>query len=101
MRLVRGTYENKYGYRVPQRYALSSGPDHDKAFLMMGAGGFARRPHLLEVVEVPDELVRTGQFGVRLAYTALAGAWDLGFTANEIIGIIRREMEHPTYGRGS
>lgn len=99
LRLVRGTYENKHGYRVPQRYATSSGPSHDKSFLAMGFPS-AQNIQVLEVVPVPEDLRRTGRFSLFLAYTALAGAWDMGFRADEIIGIIRREMRAPTYTAG-
>jgi hypothetical protein len=98
LRLVRGYYENTHGYRCPLVARTSSGPSHDAAFLTMGAP-YARNVVILEVTEIPDELLKYGQFNVKLAYCTLAGAVELGFNNQELLGIIEREMREPTYGR--
>jgi hypothetical protein len=54
---------------------------------------------ILEATEIPSKMLKYGQFGVKLAYCSLAGAVGMGFTNQELLGIIEREMHEPTYGR--
>jgi hypothetical protein len=97
LRFVRGTFENTHGYRCPQRVALSSGPEHDVAFLTSGAP-FATRIHILETQPVPERLQRSGRTRLLLAYAQLAGANDLRLTLDELVPILLAELDAPTYG---
>jgi hypothetical protein len=97
LRLVRGYYYNAHGYRCPMVARTSSGPSHDAAFLTMGAP-YARNVVIVEVTEIPDWMLKYGQFGIKLAYCSLTGAVELGFNNKELLGIIEREMREATYG---